>query len=112
MSSQSENECFIHNIDHSKSNGMHWTCSFPKNRESYYFDPFGIQPPLEILNYCKEPIMFSFFKIQKPNEVICVHYCIYVLHSQSNGDKFDDVMHEFNNYSCYLKMAVLPFCLY
>ena len=98
MRRQAENECFILNIDHCKNNGTHWTCSFTKNRESYYFDPFGIQPPLEIFNYCKDTRLFSMFKMLKPKEVICQHYCIYILHRLSNGDKFDDVMHELDNY--------------
>jgi len=41
-----DNECFILNIDHSNNNGTHWTCLFTRNGKCYYFDPFGIQPPL------------------------------------------------------------------
>ena len=70
-------ECFIFNLDHSKNNGTHWTCLFVKNGKSIYFDPCGIQPPLEIVKYCssipddrRKP---SSFRIQKQNEVICGH---------------------------------------
>ena len=98
MRSQYKNECFVLNINHNKNNRMHWICSLTKNKEGYYFDPFGIQPPLEILNYCKKPRIFSFFKIQKQNEVICRHYSIYFLHGLRNGDKFYDVMPVLDNY--------------
>jgi len=95
----SKNECFILNLDHSKNNGTHWTCLFTKNGESCYFDPFGIQPPLEIETYCKGPRIYSSFQIQKPHEVICGHYCIYVLWRLSNGKDFYDILDELYKYN-------------
>ena len=85
---QSQNECMVINYDHSKNNGTHWVCLFTKNGESFYFDPYGIEPLLEVVDYCKEPRNYSTFEIQKPNEVICGHYCIYVLYKLSQGSSF------------------------
>jgi hypothetical protein len=84
-------ECMIINTDHSDNPGTHWTCLFRKNNASFYFDPFGFRPPLEVSNYCEEPRYFSSFPIQKMNEVICGHYCIFVLYRLNNGDDFFDV---------------------
>ena len=85
------NECMVINTDHSSNSGTHWTCLFKKNGESFYFDPYGFPPPLEVISYCEEPRYFSSFPIQKMNEIICGHYCIYVLHRLNTGDDFYDI---------------------
>ena len=87
-------ECMVINIDHSSNEGTHWTCLFIKKGVAYYFDPYGFEPTLEVIEYCKEPRHYSSFPIQKLNEVICGHYCIYVLYRLSRGDKFYDVCDE------------------
>lgn len=101
-----ENECLILNHDLSCNEGTHWTCLFVKNSclanvdggnngVAFYFDSFGLDPPLEILDYCKGLERYcSTSKIQKPDEVICGHYCIFVLYSLSNGVSFFDVLDE------------------
>jgi Adenovirus endoprotease len=86
-----DNECSVINTDHSRNDGTHWTCLFIKNGTSYYFDPFGFSPTLEVINYCKEPRYYNTFPIQKFSEVICGHYCIFMLHRLNNGDDFYDI---------------------
>jgi len=92
--SSQENECLVLNTDHSRNSGTHWTCVFVKNGTSFYFDPYGFAPPVEVLSYCKEPRYFSSFPIQKFNEIICGHYCIFMLHRLSSGDNFYDICFE------------------
>jgi hypothetical protein len=89
-----DNECMVINTDHSNNEGTHWTCLFIKNGSSYYFDPYGFPPTKEVINYCKEPRYYSSFPIQKFNEVICGHYCIYLLYRLSNGNNFYDICYE------------------
>jgi len=98
-----KNECFILNTDHSSNSGTHWTGLFTKNGETCYFDPYGIEPPPEIKKYCKEPRIYNTFQIQKPSEVICGHYCIYVLWRLSNGEDFYNILDELYNYSINTK---------
>lgn len=86
-----DNECSVINTDHSRNGGTHWTCLFIRYGTSYYFDPFGFAPPLEVIDYCKEPKFYNTFPIQKFNEVICGHYCIFMLHRLNNGDEFYDI---------------------
>jgi len=93
------NECMVINIDHSSNEGTHWTCLFIKNGVSCYFDSYGFEPTLEVKKYCKEPRYYSSFPIQKMNEVICGHYCIYVLYKLSLGDDFYDICDELYRYS-------------
>jgi len=92
--SPKRNECMVINYDISSNDGTHWVCLFTKNGESFYFDPFGLNPLPEIVDYCKEPRHFSRFQIQKPNEVICGHYCIYVLIKLSQGVSFEGILDE------------------
>ena len=96
----SKNECFILNHDISSNNGTHWTCLFVKNAIAYYFDSFGLDPPLEILDYCKGLERYcSTYKIQQYDEVICGHYSIFMLHSLSKGDSFFAVLDELYRYN-------------
>ena len=94
-----DNECMVINTDHSDNEGTHWTCLFIKNGTSYYFDSYGFEPTLEVKEYCKEPRYYSSDRIQKFNEVICGHYCIYVLYKLSNGINFDEILDELYRYS-------------
>jgi hypothetical protein len=89
-----DNECMVINIDHSNNQGTHWTCLFIDKGKSYYFDSYGFEPTVEVKEYCKEPRVYSSFEIQQTNEIICGHYCIYVLYRLSNGDEFDDILDE------------------
>lgn len=38
-----DKEWGVVNLDESKNRGTHWAC--------YYFDSFGLNPPLELQNY-------------------------------------------------------------
>ena len=95
----SSNECMAINIDHSSNEGTHWTCLFLKNRVSYYFDSYGFEPTLEVKKYCQGSRLYSSFSIQKMNEVICGHYCTYVLYKLSLGDNFYNICDELYRYS-------------
>ena len=93
------NECMVINTDHSSNERTHWTCLFIKNGSSFYFDPYGFKPTVDVEKYCnsalsKKPRYYSSFQIQKMNEVICGHYCIYVLYRLNNGIDFYDVCDE------------------
>jgi hypothetical protein len=94
------NECLILNIDHSSNNGTHWTCLFIKNNISYYFDSYGFEPPTEVAEYCKNgDRYYSSFKIQQNDQVICGHYCIYMLYQLNNGYDFYDILDELYRYN-------------
>jgi hypothetical protein len=78
--SSNENECGIMNLDSIKNSGTHWTCWFKNNNLCYYFDSFGVKPPLEFEAYMQCDILYSTYQIQKINEVICGHLCLTVLY--------------------------------
>ena len=90
----SNNESLILNIDDSTGDGTHWTCLYSKNGNCLYFDSYGFEPPKEVVKYCKgKNRYYDSFKIQAPNEIICGHYCIYILY-QLNNRLFFDVINE------------------
>ena len=90
--SASNNESLILNIDDSSGDGTHWTCLCCQKGTCLYFDSYGFVPPIEVQNYCKG--FYSTFKVQAPNEIICGHYCIYVLYKLNMGSLFSDILNE------------------
>jgi hypothetical protein len=88
------NEVGIVNLDSVKNKGTHWVCySLRKRSQSdhhrmsdtkikdkcYYFDSFGLDPPIELQKYLNSDIELSTFQIQKFNTHHCGYYCILVL---------------------------------
>src|SRR5271165_2232588 len=72
--------CMILNLDDNKGPGTHWTSLYIKNNQALYFDPFGFKYTDELQTYLDRiPTYYNTFAIQKPDEVICGHYCIYML---------------------------------
>lgn len=96
-----KNECLVLNIDSSFNDGTHWTCLFIRDNVCYYFDSYGFPPPKEVERYCSQQThrYHNTFKIQKPDQVICGHFSIYVLYKLSNGSDFDSVLDELYNYN-------------
>ena len=39
------NECGILNLDSSSGDGTHWVMWFKKDKDKFYFDSYGVQPP-------------------------------------------------------------------
>jgi hypothetical protein len=97
----SANESLVINLDVSSGNGIHWMCLFSKNGVSYYFDSYGLSPPEEVLEYCKnKERYYSMYPIQQDDklEILCGHYCIYVLYKLYNDYNFNDILEELLSY--------------
>ena len=60
--------------------GLH---GLKKRNLKYYFDSYGIQPPLELIDYLGSNIYYSTEQIQQRGTVICDHLCLYVLEKLS-----------------------------
>jgi len=73
-------ECGIINLDNDQ--GTHWT-AYRKNKNIViYFDPFGIQPPNEVIDYFKAfKIYYTTEQIQDLNSNICGLLCLSFLKS-------------------------------
>lgn len=73
-----KNECGILNLADDPP-GTHWVCYHKRGPHKIYFGSYGVQPPLEVINYLGNPIYYSTEQIQPENSVICGHLCLYVL---------------------------------
>ena len=40
------NECGILNLESSSGDGTHWVMWFKKGKDKFYFDSYGVQPPI------------------------------------------------------------------
>ena len=69
-------ECGVLNLPDSSGNGTQWAAWFKRNGKNYYFDSFGIQPPIELVSYLRPPILYNTEKIQSSEQVFCGHLCI------------------------------------
>ena len=83
-----KSECGILNLDNSMGDGTHWTAWFRNNDMKIYFDIYGLEPPLEIINHLKRPIYYSTDCIQPRDTVVCGHLCLYVLKRLSDGEEY------------------------
>jgi len=82
----------ILNLDDSLGGGSHWTAWFKNNNEKRYFDSFGIQPPLELVQYLKPPIYYNTEQVQPRDQVFCGNLCLYVLKEMSKGKDLQEII--------------------
>ena len=60
-----------------------------------YFDSYGVQPPIEVINYLGKPIYYNTDQVQPVEQVFCGHLCLYVLKELSMGHKFQNNLNKF-----------------
>jgi hypothetical protein len=87
-------ECGIFNLADDPP-GTHWVAWFKSNSLKIYFDSYGIQPPLEIIEYLGNPVYYSTDQIQPNGTVLCGHLCLYVLKELSKGKPLKTVTQNF-----------------
>ena len=52
-------ECGILNFDKSGGPGTHWVAWYKNGKTKIYFDSYGVQPPIEVINYLGKPIRYN-----------------------------------------------------
>ena len=80
-------ECGIVNLADSLSDGTHWVCYF----NHYYFDSYGLPPPLEIVEYLEDNLEYNIYQTQKSGQ-ICGHLCLYFLNRITKGMEFNEII--------------------
>jgi hypothetical protein len=76
-----KNGGYVINLDDSTGVGSHWTGLYVKDYDCCYFDPFGINPPLDVLRFCKgKTLIINKDQIQKLDQSCCGYYCIAFLY--------------------------------
>ena len=86
-------ECGILNLEKiNKGDGTHWVAWFKNNDKKIYFDSYGLDPPLEIINYLGPVIYCNTDRIQPIDTVVCGHLCLYVLKKLSDGWDYLEIL--------------------
>ena len=69
-------ECGIVNFDKSGGPGTHWVAWYKNSKTKIYFDSYGVQPPIELIEYLGRLICYNFINFNQRGKyfaVICVH---------------------------------------
>ena len=61
-------------------------------KQKYYFDSYGLQPPIELINYLGPSVLYNTEQIQRADQVICGHLCLYVLKEMCGGRGLQDII--------------------
>ena len=80
------------NIDNGSQGGTHWVSFIVKDKKSYYFDSFGVQPGNFLLNHLPKPIIYHNNKIQHINSKLCGSYCLYFFYLIERKNYYDAIL--------------------
>jgi len=87
----------ICNYQATDENGTHWIAMYKDNKNSFYFDSYGIGLFIEAKEYLVHGV-YNTFKIQPIRTKICGILCLFVLYSLYKGRDFFDIVLELNHY--------------
>ena len=85
-------ECGILNLDDTSGLGTHWVAWYKNGDEKNYFDSYGLQPPNELIDYLKSPILYNTEQLQPKDQVFCGHLCLHVLKHLGDGQNLQDII--------------------
>jgi hypothetical protein len=102
---------YIVNMEDSDAgSGSHWVAIWFDNYNTtpLYFDSFGIDPPMAIIDFMKKwhsKCIFSTKEIQNVNSGFCGQYCLYFLHQMAKNKgkvakKYKNFVDLFNDNAC------------
>ena len=89
-----KDECGILNLDDTAGTGTHWVAWYKKDKEKFYFDSYGIQPPRELVEYLKDPILYNTERLQPKDQVFCGHLCLFVLKQLTLGRRLQKIVND------------------
>jgi len=82
-------ECGIINLDNSIGNGTHWVAYYKTPQITQYFDSFGnLHPPVEVIKYLGDKIIYNYNKYQNFNSYNCGHLCLQFLFQITNKNTY------------------------
>lgn len=93
-------ECGILNKNFSAKSATtngHWVCYWKNGDEKYYFDSFGEKPPLKLVKYLGDNVIYNKIRVQNSEQNNCGQLCITVLKMFSDGQSFSQVLDLIND---------------
>ena len=103
LSTPNKIEYGIINLSSHEQKGTHWCTWIKKNKERYYFDSFGMGPPIELIKYLKTSYEFSnripciksnAITVQHFSEQNCGALCIFMIFNLFKGRAFSEIIEE------------------
>lgn len=91
-------DSIIINLDDEDSTGTHWTALKIIGDSAWYFDPFGVQPPEEIVKYLKGKnlkIFYSDSPIQPNTSILCGYYSVLFLYWMNTKPDMYEFIYQF-----------------
>ena len=85
-------ECAMLNLDDTSGRGTHWVAWYKNGNNKFYFDIYGLLPPVEMLRYLKSPVFYNTEQVQPKDQVFCGHLCLYVLKQMTAGMGLQEVI--------------------
>jgi hypothetical protein len=83
----------ICNYQTTSEGGTHWCALYRNQGNNYFFDSYGIQPDLEVLDFLGEGVS-STFRIQPVGSRMCGTLSLFTLYRLSKGYNFYDTVLE------------------
>ena len=72
--------------------GTHWVMWFKTGKDKFYFDSYGVQPPIELIAYLKSPTFYNSERVQQNGGIFCGHLCLFGLKQLSFGNNLQAVI--------------------
>ena len=73
---------------------MHWVAWYKNGKTKIYFDSYGVQPPIKVVDYLGSPIRYNTDQLQPAGQVFCGHLCLYVLKELGAGHDFQSILNK------------------
>ena len=102
-----KNGSYIINLESSSmGDGTHWMALLIRGKQCFYFDPFGVLMPTEVIDFCrrinKSHLAYSEFEIQNLKAETCGFYAcglLIYIHNNPNKDLYiacSEYIHQFS----------------
>lgn len=85
-------ECGILNTGDSSTSGFHWICWWRNGDYKICFDSYALPPPVELVRFLKQPVLYNSERVQYGDTVFCGHLCLYVLKKLCEGVDFQVIL--------------------
>ena len=72
----------------------HWVAWNKNSKTKIYFNSYGLQPPMEVVEYLGSPIRYNTDQLQPAGQVFCGHLCLYVLKELGTGHDFQSLLNK------------------
>ena len=91
---------WVLNLDNADGGGTHWVCFYLCQNKIEYFDPFGIYPPQELVDFARSnylELWYSTHQIQNIHSVACGYFCVYFILNRDKGREGNEILLDFTN---------------